>query len=25
LRISTDFTLSEIDDAFVYVKREKAI
>ena len=24
LRLTTDFTLSEIDDAFVYVKREKA-
>ena len=25
LRLSTDFTLSEIDDAFVYVKRERAV
>lgn len=25
LRVSTDFTLSEIDDAFVYVKREKTV
>jgi chemotaxis protein methyltransferase CheR len=25
LRISMDFTLSEIDDAFVYVKRERAL
>ncbi|HEY0367647.1 MAG TPA: protein-glutamate O-methyltransferase CheR [Pyrinomonadaceae bacterium] len=25
LRVSTDFTLSEIDDAFVYVKRERAV
>lgn len=25
LRLSTDFTLTEIDDAFVYVKREKVI
>jgi len=25
LRISMDFTLSEIDDAFVYVKRERAV
>ncbi len=25
LRVSTDFTLSEIDDAFVYVQRERAI
>jgi chemotaxis protein methyltransferase CheR len=25
LRVSTDFTLSEIDDAFVYVKRERAL
>lgn len=25
LRLTTDFTLTEIDDAFVYVKREKAV
>lgn len=25
LRLTTDFTLSEIDDAFVYVKRERAV
>jgi chemotaxis protein methyltransferase CheR len=25
LRLSTDFTLTEVDDAFVYVKREKVI
>ena len=25
LRISTDFTLNEIDDAFVYVKRERTV
>jgi len=25
LRVSTDFTLSEVDDAFVYVKRERAV
>ena len=25
LRISTDFTLTEIDDAFVYVKRERTV
>ena len=25
LRLTTDFTLAEIDDAFVYVKREKAV
>jgi chemotaxis protein methyltransferase CheR len=25
LRLSTDFTLTEIDDAFVYVKRERAV
>ena len=25
LRLSTDFTLTEIDDAFVYVKRQKVV
>ncbi|HEX7334289.1 MAG TPA: CheR family methyltransferase, partial [Pyrinomonadaceae bacterium] len=25
LRLTTDFTLTEVDDAFVYLKREKAI
>lgn len=25
IRVTTDFTLTEIDDAFVYVKREKAV
>jgi len=25
LRLTTDFTLNEIDDAFVYVKRERAV
>lgn len=25
LRLSTDFTLTEVDDAFVYIKREKVI
>ena len=25
IRLTTDFTLTEIDDAFVYVKRERTI
>ena len=25
LRLTTDFTLTEIDDAFVYVKRERTV
>jgi chemotaxis protein methyltransferase CheR len=25
IRLTTDFTLNEIDDAFVYVKRERAV